>query len=97
MIENGTMIEVEGKVSSRNAIACNRFTVFNSQLTENFDPKIYCEMANILLSSGAKNNFIIDDLTEHHGSGDTVEILYQEGDIMKQEGMDFQEHSFLTM
>ena len=94
MIEDETMIEVGEKVGSRNA---NRFTVFDSQLTEIFELYIYCAMANILLSSGAKNNFFIDDLTEHHGSGDTVEILYQEGDTMKQEGMDFQEHSFLTM
>lgn len=35
MIEDETMIEVGEKVGSRNA---NRFTVFDSQLTEIFEP-----------------------------------------------------------
>ncbi|XP_074597467.1 uncharacterized protein LOC141852370 [Brevipalpus obovatus] len=74
-LEDGTIIEVEGKVSSKSTIGVTNFFHVPNEVPADINFELYTEMSNMLASELVRNNFIIDDVSEHHGTGTDPELI----------------------
>lgn len=69
-------MELEGTVAGRTAFKADQYTLFPSSMTSTFDMDLYKEMVELSSSDTVRNNWIITDVSDHHGGIDgKIELI----------------------